>query len=240
MCRPQEDPPSNICLRPLSSKKDNLSHMAQKQTKTSNPTSPLFEPGFWPKALGEAWNLFILSCVFALLFNAFYTDGIEMKYKAPKKTYLMDFLAQKAAQEKTLKSNPVKKHTSTPAVVSPAAASPDDTIQRISLVGAKSKFDKKKAVFLDARKPEEYQAGHIPGADNFYSEEQDKYAPTILSLLPDKGTDIVCYCHGGDCDMALRDAKFLLEQGYTHVEVYQGGWPEWSKAGYPAAQGANP
>jgi hypothetical protein len=43
--------------------------MANRTLKTSEAPAPLFEPGFWPKALGEAWNLFILSCVFALLFN---------------------------------------------------------------------------------------------------------------------------------------------------------------------------
>lgn len=213
--------------------------MARKTDKTSLAPPPFFDPGFWPKALGEAWNLFIFSCVFAFVFNAFYPDGIELKYKAPKKTYLMDYLAQKAAQEKANKA-PLKQPPSVQASLRPAVPSPDDSIPRVSLVGAKSKFDRKKSVFLDARKSEEYQAGHISGAYNLYSEELDQYAPKVLPLLPDKGQDIVCYCHGGDCDMALRDARFLMEQGYSRVEVYQGGWPEWNKAGYPAAKGANP
>lgn len=212
--------------------------MPRKTVKTPTP-HPLFAPGFWPRALGEAWNLFVFSCVFAFLFNAFYSDGIELKYREPKKIYLTDHLKQIAAQEKAAAT---KNHVSrpSPSAAGQSAASPDDAIVRISLVGAKSKFDKRKSVFLDARKPEEYQAGHIPGAYNFYSEEQDRYAPNILSAISDKTQDIVCYCHGGDCDMALRDARFLMEQGFTHVEVYLGGWPEWSQAGYPAAKGVNP
>jgi rhodanese-related sulfurtransferase len=214
--------------------------MARKTDKTTLAPPPFFDPGFWPKALAEAWNLFIFSCIFAFVFNAFYSDGIELKYKAPRMTHLQDMLAQKAAQEKAATPSPAKKHASAPVQSSAIAPSPDDSIVRVSLVGAKLKFDKKKSVFLDARKPEEYQAGHIPGAFNFYSEEQDRYAPNILSAIPDKTQDIVCYCHGGDCDMALRDARFLMEQGYSRVEVYQGGWPEWNKAGYPFAKGANP
>jgi rhodanese-related sulfurtransferase len=216
--------------------------MPRKTVKTPILPHPLFAPGFWPRALGEAWNLFVFSCVFAFLFNAFYSDGIELKYREPKKIYLMDHLKYIAAQEKAATPSPTKNHVSRPSPASAGqpAASPDDPILRISLVGAKSKFDKKKTVFLDARKPEDYQAGHIPGAYNFYSEEQDQYAPNILSALPDKGQDIVCYCHGGDCDMALRDARFLLEVGFTHVEVFLGGWPQWSQAGYPAAKGVNP
>jgi rhodanese-related sulfurtransferase len=211
--------------------------MLRKPNKT--PAPPLFAPGFWSKALGEAWALFFFSCAFALLFNAFYTDGIELKYKEPKKTYLMDYLVQKAAQEKSTAQTPLKNHTSRSSS-NARSLSPSDSIPRLSLVGAKLKFDKKKSVFLDARKNEEYQAGHIPGAYNLFSEDLDQYAPKVLPLIPDKTQDIVCYCHGGDCDMALRDARFLTDQGYTHVEVYQGGWPEWSKAGYPAAKGENP
>ena len=214
--------------------------MAGKTSKTSPPAAPLFEPGFWPRALGEAWNLFIFSCAFAFVFNAFYPDGIELKYKEPKKIYLTDRLKQLAAEEKASAPAPGKKGPPVQASMKTDGVSPDDSILRVSLAGAKSKFDKKKSVFLDARKPEEYQAGHIPGAYNLYSEELDQYAPKVLPLLPDKKQDIVCYCHGGDCDMALRDARFLMEQGYSHVEVYRGGWPEWSKAGEPSAQGANP
>ncbi len=215
--------------------------MPRKTIKTPTP-HPLFAPGFWPRVLGEAWNLLVFSCVFAFLFNAFYSDGIELKYREPKKIYLTDHLKQIADQEKASTPSHSKNHVSrsSPSAAGQSAASPDDAIVRISLVGAKSKFDKKKSVFLDARKSEEYQGGHIPGAYNLYSEDIDQYAPKVLPLLPDKGQDIVCYCHGGDCDMALRDARFLAEQGFTHVEVYQGGWPEWSKAGYPAAKGVNP
>jgi rhodanese-related sulfurtransferase len=182
----------------------------------------------------------VFSCAFALIFNAFYSDGIELKYKEPKKIYLPDFLkaqreskAQGSANSSQVKGSPAQ-------TKSKPAALPDDTIPRISLVGAKVKFDQKKSVFLDARKNEEYQTGHIAGALSFYSEEIDQYAPRVLPLLPDKKQDIVCYCHGGQCDMALRVAHFLVEQGYTRVEVYQGGWPEWEKAGYPKGTGVNP
>ncbi len=211
--------------------------MPRKPKKTT--ALPLFAPGFWPQALTEAWALIFFSCAFALLFNAFYPDGIELKYKEPKKIYLMDFLVQKAVQEKSATQAPVKNHNSQSSS-NAGSLPPSDSIPRLSLVGAKLKFDKKKSVFLDARKNEEYQAGHIPGAYNLFSEDLDQDAPKVLPLIPDKDQDIVCYCHGGDCDMALRDARFLMDQGYTHVEVYLGGWPEWSKVGYPTAKGENP
>ncbi len=210
--------------------------MARKSTHPFPPSPALFEPGFWRHTLGEAWNLFIFSCIFGLIFNAFFPDGIELKYKNPKKIYLMDYLAQKATQAKTANGPSAQKYPSAQG----SSASPDDVIPRLSLIGAKAKFDKKKSAFLDARKPEEYQAGHIAGAYNFYSEEIDQFAPQVLPLLPDKQQDLVCYCHGGTCDMALQVAHFLIGQGYAHVEIYQGGWPEWSREGYPQSKGATP
>jgi rhodanese-related sulfurtransferase len=111
---------------------------------------------------------------------------------------------------------------------------------RISLSGAKDRFDKKASVFLDARKPEEYQEGHISGAMNFYGNELDQFAPGIIPLLTDKNQEIIVYCHGGDCDLSLLVARSLIETGYKRVEIFAGGWPEWKKAGYPVTQGGKP
>jgi len=107
-------------------------------------------------------------------------------------------------------------------------------------MGVKARFDKKNCVFLDARKPEEYQEGHIPGALNFYGNELDNFAPKIVPKLTDKNQEIIAYCHGGDCDLSLQVAKTLIEQGYAHVEIFQGGWPDWKKSGYPIHEGDAP
>ncbi len=186
----------------------------------------------------------VFSAAFALLFNAFYPDGIELKYKPVKKLSL----------QKILNSNPSgNSSTEAPAgwnisggskpktqVQAQAQNSPRDNVSRITLIGAKKRFDGKKAIFLDARKPEEYQDGHILGALNFFANEMDKFAPIVMPRLPDKNQDVVCYCHGGDCDLALEVAKSLIAQGYQQVEVYLGGWPEWKKAGYPSRKGERP
>ena len=62
------------------------------QYKPSSASASPFDAGFWRGCLGEARNLVVFSCAFALIFNAFYSDGIELKYKEPKKIYLPDFL----------------------------------------------------------------------------------------------------------------------------------------------------
>ena len=193
----------------------------------------------WKKTLGWAWNIFAFSAAFAVLFNAFYTDGIELKF-IPKKHSPIPF-GQSVSAALTYpglgSSNPVQtaKHpTPNPGPVN------KDPFPRLSLMGAKARFDKKTCVFLDARKPEEYQAGHIPGALNFYGNEPEKYAPMVMPLLTDKNKEIITYCHGGDCDLSLQVAQALSEAGYRHVEIFEGGWPDWKKAAYPVHTGDAP
>ncbi len=183
----------------------------------------------------QAWGLFVFSSFFAVLFNAFYVDGIELKHK-PKPIGHW----QSSSQPPIPGFNPSSPSTSAEASTPTPLPGEPNPFPRLSLMGVKERFDKKSCVFLDARKPEEYEEGHIPGALNFYGNEPEKYAPLVMPQLPDKTKEIVAYCHGGGCDLSLQAAKALAEAGYTHVEIFGGGWPEWEKAGYPMTQGNQP
>lgn len=71
----------------------------------------------------------------------------------------------------------------------------------------------KGSVILDVRTPSEYQQEHVPGALNV---EYQVIGEKISSLVPDKNTAIVLYCHSGRrAGIAL---KQLQDMGYTHVE----------------------
>ena len=71
---------------------------------------------------------------------------------------------------------------------------------------------------VDARDADSYAAGHIDGAVNFAS----------LQLPADKNAALVFYCGGVRCPAAGKAAKKAVEQGYTNVMVYKGGWADWS------------
>ena len=189
----------------------------------------------WKQSLGEARSLFIFASFFAVLFNTFYADGISLKVEPKKNYHLQDLL----------KNNPRSsdykgwKTASPPSSSAPAELTLDQ-IPRLSLVGAKNRFDQKSAIFLDARSPEEYAQGHIPGALEFSANDFEKFAPQILPQLKDKHQELITYCHGSSCDLSLQLANNLLQQGYTNVKVFFGGWPEWKKADYPINTGDQP
>lgn len=100
----------------------------------------------------------------------------------------------------------------------------------VSLDYAQMKFQSQRVIFLDARMPADFKAGHINGAINFPYEEFEQYAPQIVpKLTPDE--EIIAYCDGGECESSLLLARELWDLGYKNVKVFFGGWEEWKNAG---------
>ena len=80
---------------------------------------------------------------------------------------------------------------------------------------------------LDVRPPEEYAAGHLPGAVNIPVPELEKR----LSELP-KRREIIAYCRGPYCLMSY-DAVALLRKKGVKARRLEAGMPEWRLAGFP-------
>lgn len=80
---------------------------------------------------------------------------------------------------------------------------------------------------LDVRPPEEFAAGHLPGAVNIPIAELN----TRLRELP-RGKEIVAYCRGPYCLMSY-DAVRLLRARGRKARRLEDGLPEWRQAGRP-------
>jgi rhodanese-related sulfurtransferase len=80
---------------------------------------------------------------------------------------------------------------------------------------------------LDVRPPEEYAAGHVPGAINIPVHELQKR----LHDLP-KRKEVIAYCRGPYCLMSY-DAVALLRKKGLKARRLQDGLPEWRAAGLP-------
>ena len=84
------------------------------------------------------------------------------------------------------------------------------------------------AVIVDVREPEEWSAGHIPGAllvPKSYLESR------IEGAVPDREKHVVLYCASGN--RSAWAARTLIEDlGYEHVESMTGGFTLWKDRGY--------
>jgi rhodanese-related sulfurtransferase len=80
---------------------------------------------------------------------------------------------------------------------------------------------------LDVRPPEEYAAGHLPGAINIPLEELEKHLDEL-----DPSQEIVAYCRGPHCVLAFDAVSRLRERG-VNAKRLEGGLPEWRLEGLP-------
>jgi rhodanese-related sulfurtransferase len=89
--------------------------------------------------------------------------------------------------------------------------------------------------FVDVREPDEFAAGHIPGARNFprgfLEVKADLEHPKRDAWLAPRERKLVLYC-GGAHRSALA-ARTLQEMGFTQVVSLAEGWTGWTKRGYP-------
>ncbi len=89
---------------------------------------------------------------------------------------------------------------------------------------------KGEAVVIDVRPPEEYAAGHIPGAMNLPLESLARH----LKKLP-KDQEVVAYCRGPYCMLAFEAVEKLRQKGYRARRL-QDGFPEWKAESLPVEE----
>jgi rhodanese-related sulfurtransferase len=83
-------------------------------------------------------------------------------------------------------------------------------------------------VILDARKPVEFKAGHIPSAMNLPVSDFARHWPDIEPMV--QGSPFCVYCSGVECDESLLLAKDLIQLGHTNAFIFVGGFGAWKSA----------
>lgn len=85
-------------------------------------------------------------------------------------------------------------------------------------------------VILDARPHADFAAGHLPGAFSVPSQAMDEFLPQVMPLLT-PAQPILTYCSGHACDESVTLSRHLLQNGFTNVVLFVGGWSDWTAAG---------
>ncbi len=80
---------------------------------------------------------------------------------------------------------------------------------------------------IDTRPPEEFAAGHLPGALNLPLRELGRR----LRELP-RNREIVAYCRGAYCVLSYEAVAQLRRRGFKAFRLEE-GYPEWKAAGLP-------
>ena len=94
--------------------------------------------------------------------------------------------------------------------------------RRITASEAKAMMDKGGVTIVDVRRPDEYSAGHIPGAVLVTLQSIETDAPAVLK---DRKAVLLVYCRTGI--RSERASRKLLEMGYENVYDIAGGITQW-------------
>lgn len=88
---------------------------------------------------------------------------------------------------------------------------------------------------VDVREPDEFAAGHLPGARpsprGFLEVRADLEHPKREAWWEDRSRKLVLYCGGGH--RSALAAATLLDMGFETVRSMAEGWTGWTKRDYP-------
>lgn len=109
----------------------------------------------------------------------------------------------------------------------------------VELVEARRDHENDSATFVDARRNDDYRAGHIAGALSTPLAERAAALNDLRRELP-RTRRLVVYCEGGECTSAIELSAWLVGNGWRDVRVLDGGYPVWAAAGFPVSRGESP
>lgn len=92
------------------------------------------------------------------------------------------------------------------------------------------------ATFIDTRKSDVYQAGHVANAYRIELAMFSAGDPPMMAMIP-RDAFVVVYCVGGHCDESEAVARMLDGSGYKKVYVMHDGFPGWQAKGFPVETG---
>jgi rhodanese-related sulfurtransferase len=89
--------------------------------------------------------------------------------------------------------------------------------------------------FVDVREPDEFAAGHVPGARSsprgFLEVRADLEHKKRDPWFADRERKLVLYCGGGH--RSALAAQTLQQMGFREVVSLAGGWTAWTERDYP-------
>ena len=119
-------------------------------------------------------------------------------------------------------------------LVAPLMAIAAEKFPDISHDELKKAIAEKKVTLIDVNGTDSYNAGHIPGAINFETDQKD-----LAQKLPaDKNALVVAYCANEQCGAYAAGAKAAKLLGYTNVKHYPKGIQGWKAAGENTQKGS--
>ncbi|SCA57672.1 Rhodanese domain protein [Candidatus Terasakiella magnetica] len=115
--------------------------------------------------------------------------------------------------------------------VSAADVAPEAVVGAETIDVAKAKaLHEQEALFVDLRMEEDFNKGHIPGAESMNI--AGAFNKDAFELLADQDQIVVFYCYGTGCMRSYTASTRAVGWGYTNIKYFRTGMPAWKEAGH--------
>ncbi len=111
-----------------------------------------------------------------------------------------------------------------------------DGIHLVGLDAARKFLDEQRGLVVDARSPEQFAQGHLPGAVNCFVYELEVFLPPLLEQASLE-QPMLLYCAGEDCEDSRFLAQTMQELGFGLLYVFEDGISGWRAAGLEVETG---
>jgi len=149
-------------------------------------------------------------------------EGLYVKYRLADEMVCEFFRTMRVLAEKRLAEVDMIKRRFLEGREGMEPVNRDDLLKRVIEGGV---------TVLDVRPVDEYRTGHIPGALSV----PIGHLKELLSKLP-KDQEIVAYCRGPYCVLAVQAVEILREQGFEAIRL-EDGIQDWRAMGLPVEIG---
>jgi rhodanese-related sulfurtransferase/biotin operon repressor len=107
-----------------------------------------------------------------------------------------------------------------------------DALEPVSRAELKARIKKGLVTVLDVRPSEEFELGHVPGAQNVPLGQLKRWLARL-----DRKTELIAYCRGPYCVLSFEAVARLRARGFMARRL-EDGFPEWRAAGLPVEIGS--
>ncbi len=166
------------------------------------------------KAVIEAVMIAVIASLAGICVNFFHPNRVVIAFSRPNAAHVADKLLDS------------RHPTETAELTGPAAINREQLVKLLA---------GNRAVLLDARMPDAWVSGHLPGAVNIPFEMLGRYTDKIENLPREDW--VVTYCDGPPCDLGELLAGALKNMGFARVAFYPDGLDDWIKSGGPVEKG---
>jgi rhodanese-related sulfurtransferase len=120
-----------------------------------------------------------------------------------------------------------------------AAANMSHFFPRLGYNEARRFIVQRRGAIIDARLPESFQNGSIPGALNVPVNASTAERREKMKDIP-RQTPVLIYCQSNLCEYDETLGALLARDGFESISLYPGGWLEWEKHEHPGQVGQSP